>query len=97
MITYHIRYYLHDWKNTTIVASNINNLRIRLLKDYKMPCKMGIIVKVKKGKIDGNPIEEIGRLSIIDGTPYWRNNKGMYRVSVKSGRLLDYDKYWRYI
>lgn len=93
---YYDKYNGKKWVQEKIVAKNINNVRLKLLnEDY---LKHGILIKKKTGDAPGAPFKELGILRAVqDGEVNWANKKGTYRVSKKTGALLDWDKYWRYV
>ena len=101
MVKYFIRYYPgQGWRNENITSSEINVLRKRLIKEYLPKSPQISVYAVTKGmQKDGTYRKPLGMLWRAEGQIYWRSENGskVYRVSEKTGALLDYDKYWRYI
>ena len=105
MRTYVIRYYdwkVHGdyrWKTVSWKAESLANVRKRAIKEDLIGDNCYI------GYLDGNGVlQKLGyitpRRNLESGTYYWTDEtKGKlrtYRLSPKTGELLDFNKYWRY-
>ena len=99
MQTYYIKKYNGKWTQDTMKAANIDNVRKRLYEEDRGELRFGITVKVKKGKAPGAPLNTVGTMySFSGGGLGWKSRDyNMHRVSKKTGALLDWDKYWRYV
>lgn len=103
MQEYTIKWYAKGkWNSMSVRAEGIKNLRARIYKDYLMK---GIdTVQVHQVQKYDDREHWIGTaFTSSDGVPMYQitnfiNDKKpqMYRLS-KTGALLDYDVYWRYI
>ena len=100
MQTYYVRKYNgKGWIEETMKAANIGNVRKRLYEEDRGELSFRVTVKVKRGKAPGAPMETLGVMwTTMGGEIAWRSKDyKTYRVSKKTGALLDWDKYWRYV
>ena len=97
MRTYYVNYYEKGWHKIELKAESIDNLRKRMIKEG-----IGDIARVKI-LVGGNMVE-VGAMNVSLKYGYYlwtyRGPDGMIRtrkVSPKTGKLLDINKYWRYV
>ncbi len=100
MAFYKVEYYQPGKNKKEIMKANdINHLRKRLAKDA--PKYYQITVDSYKGIMKPNALfKYLGRVVYDDvkGELFWTSADGKtYRISKKTGALLDWDKYWRYV
>lgn len=100
-------FYIQYWNGRTIVkesvkAETIESLRKRIVKDYDNDLRRfgSNGVEVSKIQYRGGPLKTVGKVVYTDeGILSWLTfpDAKRYRLSAKTGKLLDWDKYWRYV
>lgn len=102
MQEYTIKWYVKGWNTMVVRAESIKNLRARIYKDLLMKGVDEVQVhQVQKydGKEHwiGTAFLSYDKVPMYQITNFINDKKPQtYRLS-KTGALLDYDRYWRYI